>query len=78
MDYVLSTIVIHYYEADSEEQKKQTTYTKVEDIYPSLPVTTNLIRNLQSTERYKILFIDYQLKSVPFKKINKNIVNTYH
>ena len=76
MNYVLVTVFISY--IDKETDQQEVTYTKVEDTYPNLIVTNNLINTLNSTDKFKITGIEYDLESVNFKKINKDIVNTWH
>ena len=76
MNYVLVTVFISYIDKKTDQQ--EVTYTKVEDTYPNLIVTNNLIGILNSTDKYKITGIEYDLESVNFKKINKDIVNTWH
>ena len=77
MDYVLSTIVISYLDRlDNDIQKL--TYTKVEDIYPSLPNTHHLMRTLKSNDSYTILAIEYELESIDFNSVDTDISNTVH
>lgn len=77
MDYVLSTIVISYIDKlDNDIQKL--TYTKVEDIYPSLPNTHHLMRTLKSNDSYIITGLEYELESIEFENFDNEISNTVH
>ena len=77
MDYVLSTIVISYIDRlDNDIQKL--TYTKVEDIYPSLPNTHHLMRTLKSNDSYIITGLEYELESIEFENFDNEISNTVH
>ena len=77
MDYVLSTIVISYIDKlDNDIQKL--TYTKVEDIYPSLPNTHHLMQTLKSNDSYIITGLEYELESIEFENFDNEISNTFH
>ena len=72
MDYVLSTIVISYVDKlDNDIQKL--TYTKVEDIYPSLPNTHHLMQTLKSNDSYIITGMEYELESIDFNSVTASI-----
>ena len=77
MDYVLSTIVISYIDKlDNDIQKL--TYTKVEDIYPSLINTHHLMQTLKSNDSYIITGMEYELESIDFNSVDTEISNTVH
>lgn len=74
--YVRVTLIIAYLCKDKFEQKYS--YTHLDDCFPDLLNTHNLLNKLSSNETYQILGIEYEWEIIPFDSIDMTLVNTIH
>lgn len=74
--HIRVTIIIAYLKKETCEQDYS--YTHLDDYYPDLINTHNLINKLHSNETYQILGIEYEYEYVPFNSIDMTLVNTIH
>lgn len=74
--YIRVTVIIAYLKKETCEHDYS--YTHLDDYYPDLINTHNLINKLHSNETYQILGIEYEWECVPFSSIDTTLVNTIH
>lgn len=74
--YVRVTIIICY--LNKEEHEHHYNYTHIDDFYPDLANTHNLINRLYSNQLYQILGIEYDYEIVRFDDVEMTLVNTIH
>jgi len=75
-EYVLSTIIISYLCKKTNESNYS--YVKVEDCYPYLVNTNQIINFAKSNDRYQVLGIEYSLEQANFADIDLELCNTVH
>jgi len=75
-EYVLSTIIISYLCKKTNESNY--TYVKVEDCYPYLVNTNQIINFAKSNDRYQVLGIEYSLEEAHFSDYDPDLCNSVH
>ena len=75
-EYVLSTIIISYLCKKTNESNYS--YLKIEDCYPYLVNTNQIINFVKSNDRYQVLGIEYSLEQANFTDIDLELCNTIH
>jgi len=53
-------------------------YTHVDDFYPDLVVTHDLMNKIQSNDIYQVVAIEYYWDDIDFNNNDETIVNTIH
>jgi len=75
-EYVLSTIIISYLCKKTNESNYS--YVKVEDCYPYLVNTNQIINFAKSNDRYQVLGIEYSLEEAHFSDYDPDLCNSVH
>jgi hypothetical protein len=75
-EYVLATIVISYLCKKTNEPKYSA--VKVQDCYPSLINTNNIMNFAKSNDRYEVIGIEYSLEEAHFTDIDLDLCHTLH
>tara|TARA_R110000803_G_scaffold184512_1_gene246858 strand:- start:110 stop:352 length:243 start_codon:yes stop_codon:yes gene_type:complete len=73
IDYVLSTIVIAYLCKKTNEPKYST--CKVEDVYPNLFNTRNIVNLVKHTDKYEVMNVEYNFERIDFTDFDDEICN---
>lgn len=74
--YILTTIVISY--LCKRTGKSNYSYVKVEDVFPCLVNTFNIMNYAKSNDRYEVLGIEYDYEKFNFQDIDSQVCNTIH
>ena len=74
--YVVSTIIISYLCKKTGDHKYS--HVKVEDVFPHLINTYNIMNFAKSNDRYEVTGIEWDYEKSSFKDINLDLCNTVH
>lgn len=74
--YVRVTVIIAYLVKETHEHNYN--YTHIDDCYPDLANTHNLLNKLDSNDIYQVTGIEYEYDVVHFDDYEPTLVNTMH
>lgn len=75
-NYIRVTVVISY--LILKENEYDHSVVLIDDCYPEMINTHNLINNLRSNDNYKITALEYNYESIPFHDTHPYLANTIH
>lgn len=75
-NHVRVTLILAYIDKATSEHHYN--HTHLDDCYPDLINTHNLMNILKSNDFYHVVGIEYDWITVPFDQIDMTVVNTIH